>query len=144
MDDRNAYYKILKALWRESRDASAIAREAEISTKVTVAYLDDLLKKGYVVGDGNPMGFYAITDPGRYAGASSTTVPFELFAEKLGQQNAEPKTVMVDIGNGCGAPANKVVLNCGCIAWQMQPPDPNRGLEVVTCSEEHARALELA
>ena len=57
MDDRNAYYKILKALWHESRDASAIAREAEISTKVAVAYLEELGGLEAVSGDAYHDGF---------------------------------------------------------------------------------------
>jgi hypothetical protein len=140
MSDRHPQYKLLKSLWHPARDATAIANEVGMTAKEALPYLDELIARSYVVGDGNRMGFYTITNAGRYAVLGTSVIPFELFAECVGQPYAASETVSIDVG-GRAQFANKAVLECGCIAYQPQPPGSTPRMAVKPCSEEHARTL---
>ncbi len=141
MTQQHPSYKILKALWLGPLVASDIAKNVGITTKVAVVYLNDLAQKSYIAGDGNLMGFYAITTAGRNAALAADVISFELFAECVGQPHATAETVSLDLGDGQAHFANKAVLDCGCIAYQPQPPDLTPRIRVKPCGEDHANLL---
>lgn len=130
----NAYDAILKMLLNgQPTEAAIIASTIGLSTTDTVTYLMDLLARGFVTYDGNPIGSYSITDAGRFTASRSATIVLALFQETIQQPDPATTGVALELTPGVVTFASKATFACGCIAYVLQPAAINLGLRVAPC-----------